>query len=93
MTTIDELIYGTKTPGVSAPEPPKMIRTHHPFLHPTKGWRSFARPGKTNRRRKLIHQGALLVPESRAFHATHPGGGRTARGWREGWCYQFKHRA
>lgn len=47
-------------------EPVEMIRTHHPFLHPTKGWRSFARPGKANRRRKLIAQGSNLVPGSRA---------------------------
>lgn len=33
----------------------------HPWLHPTKGWRNFARPRKTNRRRKLIPQGRLEV--------------------------------
>lgn len=42
-------------------------RTHHPMVHPTKGWRGFARPaGKANRRRALIHAGWLLVPLSRA---------------------------
>lgn len=45
----------------------EMTRTHHPFLHPTKGWRSFARPGKANRRRKLIRVGAGMVPNSHAF--------------------------
>ena len=39
----------------------KVGRTHHAFLHPTKGWRKFARPRKTNRRRKLIPMGRFLV--------------------------------
>lgn len=47
--------------------PVRMIRTHHPFCHPTKGWRYFARPRGTNKRRKLIPQGANLVPLSRGF--------------------------
>lgn len=45
----------------------EMIRTCHPFLHPTKGWRNFARPGKANRRRKLIPTGYLMVPKSHAY--------------------------
>lgn len=51
----------------------QMTRTHHPFLHPTKGWRSFARPakGKSNRRRKLIRMGGLLVGGSNASMAIH----------------------
>lgn len=40
---------------------PKIIRTTHPWLHPTKGWRHFARPAGTNRRRRLIFQGQLMV--------------------------------
>lgn len=47
----------------------EMVRTHHPFLHPTKGWRSFARPGKANRRRKLIPTGVGMVPKSHAYRA------------------------
>lgn len=43
------------------------MRTTHPFLHPTKGWRNFARSAGTNRRRKLVHQGWLLVPRSAAW--------------------------
>lgn len=43
------------------------MRTTHPFLHPTKGWRNFARPAGTNRRRKLIHQGWLSVRKSHAY--------------------------
>lgn len=44
-----------------------MPNTTHRFLHPTKGWRMFARPRKTNRRRKLIPQGVLLVPHCKAY--------------------------
>jgi hypothetical protein len=41
-------------------------RNHHPFLHPTKGWRDFARPSKAKpggarRRRKLTEEGRRLV--------------------------------
>ena len=36
-------------------------RTHHPWLHPTKGWRMFSRPRGTNKRRKLVKQGLLCV--------------------------------
>jgi hypothetical protein len=39
----------------------------HPFLHPTKGWRNFARPAGTNRRRKLIPTGFLMVRKSRSY--------------------------
>ena len=44
----------------AAEDKPKR-RSHHPWLHPTKGWRQFARPRKTNRRRKLIPVGRLMV--------------------------------
>lgn len=43
------------------PRPEIVRRSAHPWLHPTKGWRQFARPRKTNRRRKLILQGRLMV--------------------------------
>lgn len=43
-----------------------ITRTKHAFLHPTKGWRSFARPGKANRRRRLNRTGFLMVEQSRA---------------------------
>lgn len=61
------------------PEPPK-VRTHHAWLHPTKGWRNFARPSGTNRRRRLIHQGALFVPGSREHNRLQPSGGRLPSG-------------
>lgn len=46
-----------------------VIRTHHPFLHPTKGWRQFARPGKPGQRRRLIPQGINAVHDSAAHNA------------------------
>lgn len=64
----------------------KVKRTHHQFIHPTKGWRMFARPGKANSRRKLIRQGMLMVPES------HDGGvylRKLLGGWRLGRCRPF----
>lgn len=64
----------------------KVTRTHHPFLHPTKGWQKFAHHGKANRRRKLIRQGMLQVPHSKA-------NGRYLRellgGWRLGRCRAY----
>jgi hypothetical protein len=42
-------------------DPAPRTRTHHPWLHPTKGWRMFSRPRGTNKRRKLIPQGLLCV--------------------------------
>lgn len=48
-------------------EEPIVKRTTHRFLHPTKGWRQFSRPGKTNRRRKLIRTGVLMVPNCHAY--------------------------
>jgi hypothetical protein len=41
--------------------PTKFVRTTHPWLHPTKGWRQFARHGKANRRRKLVPQGQIYI--------------------------------
>ena len=35
------------------------------WLHPTKGWRGFSRPRGTNKRRKLITQGWLMIPGTR----------------------------
>lgn len=49
------------------PVKPKRAPRTHRFLHPTKGWRMFARHGKANRRRKLIRQGVLSVRNSHAF--------------------------
>lgn len=43
------------------PEPGAKIRTHHPFLHPTKGWRDHSMHVGTNRRRKLTAAGRALV--------------------------------
>lgn len=49
--------------------PPRKIRTHHPWLHPTKGWRMFSRPRKANRgRRKLIPLGKRELHTVRIQH-------------------------
>jgi hypothetical protein len=48
---------------------PNVVRTCHPWLHPTKGWRQFSRPGKPGQRRRLIPQGVALVPGSAPHNA------------------------
>lgn len=48
----------------------------HPWLHPTKGWRNFARPSGTNRRRRLIPVGAGMVPGSHEYNRRSLSGGR-----------------
>jgi len=62
--------------GDNAAVEPEVRRTHHAWLHPRKGWRNFARPAGTNRRRRLIHMGALSVPKSHEYRRLHPSGGR-----------------
>lgn len=52
----------TKAALMQAVKPRKTrVSGIHPWLHPTKGWRDFARPRGTNKRRKLIRQGELMV--------------------------------
>jgi hypothetical protein len=68
MGFFSKLIFGRDENDQSTETEVIMIRTAHPFLHPTKGWRRFARPGKANRRRKLIHQGYLMVKDSNAYN-------------------------
>lgn len=46
----------------------KVRRKPHKWLHPTKGWRMFARPRGTNKRRKLIPAGACQVRGSHEYN-------------------------
>lgn len=49
-------------------------RTHPKWIHPTKGYREFSRPRKTNARRRPI--GALTIQYSTEANRSHPSGGR-----------------
>jgi hypothetical protein len=51
--------------------------------HARKGWRGFARPAGTNRRRKLIHQGALAVTTSKEGHKAATLWSRAQSWWRD----------
>lgn len=50
--------------------------------HARKGWRGFARPAGTNRRRRLIHMGALTVKTSREGHKAAGLWSKTKSWWR-----------
>lgn len=50
--------------------------------HARKGWRGFARPAGTNRRRKLILQGALTVTTSKEGHKAATLWSRARSWWR-----------
>lgn len=51
--------------------------------HARKGWRGMARPSGTNRRRKLIRQGALIVTTSKEGHKAATLWSKTRAWWRD----------
>jgi hypothetical protein len=45
------------------PKKPSLISGLDPWLHPTKGWRKFARPRGTNRRRRLSDEARAMLDQ------------------------------